>query len=252
MTKDNKTILYKILITLFIVVCFCGIVYFAHDLIVRNSHINENNNIKEKIDDQINIPKQSQTQEEPVVKIDFEALKSENADVVAYVKVNNTNIDYVVVQSDDNDYYLYHNFERNWNTAGWVFADFRNKLDDTDKNIIIYGHNIRDGSMFGTLENILNEEWYKNKDNYKILFVTEKGIYNYQVFSVYSTVPEDYYISTEFENEVTFETFINEIKNRSIYDFETEVTAKDKILTLSSCLGAGEKRVVLHAKLLEV
>ena len=76
---------------------------------MQNSHINENNNIKEKIDDQINIPKQPETQEEPAVKIDFEALKSENADVVAYVKVNNTNIDYVIVQSDDNDYYLYHN-----------------------------------------------------------------------------------------------------------------------------------------------
>ena len=93
-------------------------------------------------------------------QIDFKLLKEQNNETVGYIKVNNTNIDYVVVQHNDNSYYLKHNFEKSWNNAGWIFADYHNKLDETDKNIVIFGHNTRDNSMFGTLKSTLNEDWY--------------------------------------------------------------------------------------------
>ena len=104
--------------------------------------------------------------------------------------------------------------------------------------------------MFGTLKNTLNEVWYENEDNQKIVLVTEKGIYYYQVFSTYSIKPEDYYINTEFKDNDEFDKFIKKLKSRSIYDYKVEVSGEDKILTLSSCIGDGTKRVVLHAKLI--
>lgn len=106
--------------------------------------------------------------------------------------------------------------------------------------------------MFGTLKNTLNENWYNNDENHKIVFVTEKCTYYYQVFSTYSIKLEDYYINTEFVDNDEFDKFVKKLKSRSVYDYEIEVSGKDKILTLSSCIGDGTKRVVLHAKLIEI
>ena len=183
--------------------------------------------------------------------VNFKYLKKKNKDTIAYIKVNNTNIDYIVVKTDDNSYYLNHNFNNEKNIAGWIFADYRNKLDETDKNIIIYGHNMRDGSMFETLKYVLNKDWYTNEENHIVTFVTEKGLYKYQVFSSYSIKAEDYYITTNFNNDDEYYKFINKLKDRSIYDYKVELSSTDQILTLSSCIGDGKERVVLHAKLLE-
>ena len=183
--------------------------------------------------------------------IDFKVLKDANKDTIAYLKVNGTNINYIVVKGKDYNYYLNHNFNKEYNIAGWIFADYHNKFDETDKNIIIYGHNTKDGSMFGTLKNILNKDWYENKDNHKVVIVTEMGTYYYQVFSTYSIISEDYYINTKFNNDSDFDNFVKNLKSRSIYDFGIEVSNDDKILTLSSCIGNGKKRVVLHAKLVK-
>lgn len=180
-------------------------------------------------------------------KVDFSKLKEINEDAVAWLKVNGTNIEYVVVKGNDNNYYLNHNYEKKENSAGWIFADYKNKLDGTDKNIVIYGHNMRDDSMFGSLKNVLEEEWYNNEENYVINFVTEKEEQKYQVFSVYKIKNEDYYIDTEFKNN-EFEKFIDTLKNRSIKDFNVQDSETDRILTLSTCANNNKYRVVLHAK----
>ena len=250
MTVTNRTKIIKILTAIIVLVCFCGIVYYVYDIVTWHAQTSENDEIKQKLNETIDYTSQTKNSKETKTIIDFTSIKNDNNDAVAYLKVNNTNIDYIVVQADDNDYYLSHNFEKKYNIAGWVFADYRNKLDESDKNIIIYGHNVRDGSMFGSLEKVLSQKWYENKDNYEVTFITENNSYKYQVFSVYSIVPEDYYISTDFSDENTFSSFVNVLKNRSIYDFGVDVTSNDKILTLSSCIGSGEKRVVLHAKLI--
>ena len=133
--------------------------------------------------------------------IDFKTLQEENSDMVAYLKVNGTDINYHVVKAKDNEFYLSHSFDKSISGAGWIYADYRNKLDGTDKNLIIYGHNRRDGSMFGTLKNILNKEWYENKDNLKISLNTENGEQMYEVFSIYQIEEEDYYIQTTFKDK---------------------------------------------------
>ena len=244
--NKKKLVLFIIMLVFFFM--------FILSLIKIISYLKDNRDNKKIqetiIKNSINVIEPIEENQEIKYDIDFKSLKETNKDTIAYVKVNNTNIDYIVVKGNDNSYYLKHNFERKWNVSGWIFADYHNKFDETDKNIIIFGHNTKDGSMFGTLKNTLNESWYKNEDNQKIVLVTEKGTYYYQVFSTYSIKQEDYYINTEFKNNDEFDKFIKELKSRSIYDYKVEVSGENKILTLSSCIGDGTKRVVLHAKLI--
>ena len=114
--------------------------------------------------------------------------------------------------------------------------------------MVIYGHNRRDGSMFGTLKNILTEEWQNNTDNFSILLITENEKSEYKVFSVYRIEKEDYCITTNFGTDNKFKEFIDVIKSRSVKDFNVNVSIEDHILTLSTCADNNKYRVVLHAK----
>lgn len=179
-------------------------------------------------------------------QIDFAGLKEINSDTVGYIEVSNTDVKYSVVKGEDNNFYLTHDFNKEYNISGWVFGDYRNKFDGTDKNIILYGHNMKDGSIFGSLKTVLTEEWYKNEDNLFIPFSTEKENMMFRIFSIYQIEPEDYYIETEFKGNEFF-SFVNIIKSRSIYDFGLSLGNNDKILTLSTCTDDGQKRIVVHA-----
>ena len=134
-------------------------------------------------------------------KIDFEQLKDKNPDTVGFLKVNGTQIEFVVVKGNDNDYYLTHNFEKQVNADGWVFADYKNILDGTDKNIVIYGHNMKNGMMFASLKNVLEKSWQENKDNREVLFITPTETAVYSVFSVYEIENEEYYLQTNFADK---------------------------------------------------
>ena len=205
-----------------------------------------NKEIVEQIKETVVVEDKNEYKEE--YTIDFNKLKEQNKETVAWIKVNNTNIEYPVVKANNNNFYLNHSFDKSENLAGWIFADYRNKFDNTDKNIIIYGHNMRDGSMFGSLKNILNSDWYENEENTNITLYTENEKCFYKVFSIYKIESEDYYIKTEFSNDNEFEQFVNTIKNRSIKKFDIDVSKEDNILTLSTCANNNRYRIVLHAK----
>lgn len=240
--KKNKNffngIIYLILIGLLI---YSGVKIFKW-----NKENSNNNNITDKINEAVTVEKNSEGKED--FNINFNMLKKQNEDTVAWIKVNNTNVKYPVVKAKDNSFYLTHSFDKSNNSAGWIFADYKNKFDDTDKNIVIYGHNRRDGSMFSSLKNALNPNWYNNDLNRNILLYTENGEYNYEIFSIYKIESEDYYIKTEFNDENDFEDFLNTITKRSVQDFGVNVSKDDSILTLSTCANNNKYRVVIHAK----
>lgn len=234
----------KSLITLFLTgICIIGLVYSLLNIIEWKLNTNKNKDIKEILEESITIT----DEEEPKYIVDFEKLKEQNSDTVAYIKVNNTDISYVVVQGTDNDYYLNHNFNKEYNVAGWIFADYKNNFDGNDKNIVIYGHNMQDGSMFAQLKEILTSNW-QNNTNKQITLVTQHETTTYEIFSSYIVEAEDYYITTYFENEQQFSEFLNTISNRSYYDYNVEINESDKVLTLSTCTGSGKDRIVIHAK----
>ena len=230
-----------IYIIMIIIIIFSGVkIYYW---IKENK---QNKDIIENVSKSVNIDENIETVEK--YNIDFEKLKSENPETIAWLKVNGTSIEYPILKTKNNDFYMSHSFNRTRNGAGWSFMDYRNKFDGTDKNIIIYAHNRRDGSMFGTLKNILTKEWYEKEENYIIPLISETEKAEYKVFSIYKIEKEDYYITTKFKDDVEFLKFIETLKSRSIKDFGEEVTNKDKILTLSTCADNNKYRVVLHAK----
>ena len=242
--NKKKTNIPIIILMIFFII----LLFFSGTKIVIWYMNNQNNKkISDEIAEFVTVDETKEDDEEKYV-VDFEKLKEKNSDIVAWLKVNGTNIETTVVKTTNNDYYLTHNFNKEYNSAGWIFADYKNKVDGTDKNIVIYGHNMRDDSMFGSLKNILNSDWYDNEENTNITLYTENEKCIYKVFSIYKIESEDYYITTEFENDKKFEQFVNTIKKRSIKEFDIDVSESDNILTLSTCANNNKYRVVLHAK----
>jgi sortase B len=237
----------KSIILIFIVLIFVSLMLICSIKILK-WYQNNKENVKISVELSKAVTVDETNEDKDKYSVNFEILKEKNADTVAWLKVNNTNIEYTVVKSSDNEYYLNHNFNKTYNSAGWIFSDYNNKFDGTDKNIVIYGHNMRDGSMFGSLKKTLKEEWYNNKENYKITFITENEKATYEIFSIYQIEKEDYYIKTNFKNEEEYTKFLKTIKSRSIKNFNTEVTSQDNILTLSTCANNNKYRVVLHAR----
>lgn len=233
---NNKN---KIVVTIITTFCFVGMIVTLVLMVNWKKDVNTNSKMKEKTEEFIEIDEQDN------IDINFEELKKINPDTVGYLEVPNTNIKYVVVKGNNNSYYLTHNFNKEYNVAGWIFMDYKNKADGTDKNMVIYGHDTEDESMFGTLSRLLDENHIKNKENLMINFVTEKGLKKYQIFSVYTIKPEEYYITTDF-SEQDFVKFKEKVKERSLFNLEASLENKN-ILTLSTCQNYGVKRLAVHA-----
>ena len=240
--KTNKNLIPNIILIFFIIL----FVFSGFKIIMWFLNNRENKKIAEEISQAITINEEN-VEEKEKYKVDFQTLKEKNSDTVGFLKVNGTNIEYTVVKGTNNSYYLKHNFNKESNSAGWIFADYKNKVDGTDKNLVIYGHNMRDDSMFGSLKNILNDDWHIEEENKYVTFITENDNSIYEVFSVYQVAEEDYYITTDFKDN-EFNDFIKTIKSRSKFDFDVDINENDNILTLSTCANNNKYRVVLHAK----
>lgn len=181
----------------------------------------------------------------------YEELIKLNEDTVGWLTVNNTKINYPIVQTIDNDYYLDHAYDKTKNTIGWVFADYRNDMDNISQNTIIYGHSmVKSGLMFSTLEKVLNSDWYNNENNMNITFSIKGKDIKWKIFSIYTIQNTTDYLYTDFSTEESFKNFIQKIKDRSIKDFNVDLNSSDKILTLSTCYKDDDHRVVVHAKMI--
>lgn len=181
----------------------------------------------------------------------FDKLLTINNDTIGWLTVNNTNIDYPVVVASDNDFYLTRDYYKNKNRHGWIFMDYRNSIDDLSKNTIIYGHNLANQKMFGTLRYALNSSWYQKISNQVITFNTLNKNMRWQIFSIYKVPVTTDYLYTDFNTTEEFISFVNKMKERSIYNFNIEINEDDNILTLSTCSDGHDQRLVIHAKLIK-
>lgn len=186
------------------------------------------------------------------ISVNFDDLIAKNNETVGWIKVNNTNVNYSILKHTDNEYYLKHDFNKNYNIYGWVFADYRDDFEYFGNNTIVYAHNMTDRSMFGSLVWCLRESWYTNNENQFIKISTPKSNTIWKIFSIYTIKPEVYYLKTYFESPEEHQIFLDVLKGRSIHNFNEDVTPNDKILTLSTCSDDGTKRVVIHAKMVKV
>lgn len=186
------------------------------------------------------------------ININFEKLENQNEHTVAWIKVKNTNINFPITQSKDNNFYLKHNFKKNYNSAGWIFADYRNSFDTLDENTIIYGHNRQNGTMFSNLKYLLNKNWFNSEENKSFIFNTKNNKYIAQIFSVYKINSNQLTLSNSFKDETDFAETVSGWKENSIYTFNSIPNYKDNIITLCTCDNNTQYRIVVHAKLINV
>lgn len=185
-----------------------------------------------------------------LISVDFTKLKETNSDIVGWLEVPGTNINYPFMHTDNNEYYLNHSIDKSGNSAGWLFMDYRNDPKSLERNTIIYAHGRQDETMFGSLKRVLSSTWTSDSNNFIVNMSLENENSLWQVFSVYHIPTTPDYIQTDFISDEEFITWANNLKQRSSYDFNVELSAADKILTLSTCYSAKEK-MVLHARLIK-
>ena len=185
-----------------------------------------------------------------LISVNFDELLKLNNETKGWIQVNGTNINYPFVQTDNNDYYLTHSYNKSYNQAGWVFMDHRNDTENLDRNTILYAHGMNNKTMFGSLRNILSSSWYNNTNNHIIKLSTPTENTLWQVFSVYHIETTNDYIQTEFRSDKEYQEFLDMLIGRSAVTFDTTVNVNDKILTLSTCYNKTDK-VVMHAKLIK-
>ncbi len=243
--KKNVKVINKSFLNIMIIVSLLGINVSIFNIFMHRYSSIKTNEIIKNVSSYITVDNEEQENE---YSDKIKRLKEINSDTIAWLKVKGTTIEYPVVKSSDNEFYLSHSFDKSYNKAGWIFADFRNSFDDNDDNLIIYGHNMMDGSMFNSLKMVIKSEWYENDDNHLILLLTENKQNVYKVFSTYKISAQDYETITKYESKENFKTYLNFIKKKSIFNYNTDVNEEDQILTLSTCDDNSNYRIVLHAK----
>lgn len=182
----------------------------------------------------------------PFQEIDFAYLQKQNPDTVGWLEIPGTVIDYPIMQGEDNAYYLTHTFSRKENKAGSIFAEGINHADLQDAHTIIYGHNMKNGSMFGTLKRYRDGKYLKIHPY--IYLYTPEHTYKYEIFSCYEVAQDSPVYTVWYEGDEAFGDFVKQLQKSSIHNTDVSVSGEDKIITLSTCVSIETNRFVVHAR----
>lgn len=181
----------------------------------------------------------------------YEKLKKINPEYQFWIEVENTNISYPVVQTMDNSFYLKKDFNKNDSSAGTIFMDALNNFE-MDNNVVLYGHNMKNKTMFNNIMFFKKADFFKQNNKIKIKHTGDGKEYTYEVFSAYHSDNTFDYNTVRFGESYSFMSFIEDIKKKSIFKKDIEILDTDKIITLSTCSYEfrGAKTTV-HAKLVD-
>ncbi len=187
--------------------------------------------------------------------VDFEALRENGPDIIGWLSLPDTAINYPVTQRDDNEYYLHHLYDGTYNKVGCLFVDYENNADYSDRNTIIYGHNMRDGSMFAAL-NEYDEQGYFD-GHPQMYLVTPGGGYTVEIFTAFVAEPGESGSDASpwrlsWKDDGAYTTWLSEMAGRSVIETDVTVTSSDKVLTLSTCTPGGKSRFIVMGKLAAV
>lgn len=200
------------------------------------------------------VPEESEEEQEGQVEgyatfyVDFDALKEVNPDIVAWIRFEQPEIiNYPVVQGDDNATYLSMGFTGEYNSLGTLFVDADNSGDFTDDNTIIYGHNMKNGSMFGDLSDYIEEVFYQEY-SYFYIYTPDGKASKYQI-AIVSEVSEtdSYRYTVNFDSAIEFTEYILDIYKTSYYDTSAQMDSSDNLITLSTCTAADDRRFIVQA-----
>ena len=183
-------------------------------------------------------------------KEESDNLFEKNIDYRGWIKIDNTNINYPILQGQDNEEYLYKDINNEYIVSGSIFMNYLNNGFD-DQNTVLFGHNMKNGTMFANLKKYKEEDFFYN-NNYIEIELSNGQYLKYKVFSVYITDINDNYTKTSFEGKDEYKEFLERIKNKSIYKSDISVNENDKIITLSTCsYEFDDARLVVTGKLID-
>jgi len=252
MSEQSRRVLRTALIVLFAVI-FCVCLYV---LIRVVTDYKNGGDIYEKARSEFIVAETETAQipsdgpQIPSISIDFKGLKEVCPDAVGWLLIENTTISYPIVQGEDNKVYLHTTYDGHDNISGSIFIDSGQKTDLTEKNTIIYGNNMKNGTMFGDLTGYCNVSFY-NEHKY-VFIITESGILTYEVFSAYITDDLSAAYTKDFESPEDYVKFLNFTVENSWIAPDDPPADGDMVITLStSTENAERERFVVHAKLIQ-
>ena len=167
------------------------------------------------------------------ISMDFSALKEINPDIIGWIRAEGTNIDYPIAQTDNNEYYLSHLYNKDWNSSGTIFADYRNADNFSDRNTVLYGHHMKNGTMFNALEEYKDQDFYDV--NPTMTLFTPDG--DYIIELICGTVEDGNYqfVKFDFDGEESFIKYIEGFRSRSTFVSDVEIQPGDRIVSLCTC-----------------
>jgi len=185
-----------------------------------------------------------------VFAVDFEAVQKEAPDAEAWIRIDGTVIDYPVMYGKDNEYYLTRLPNGKKSKSGSIFIDYRNAPDFSDANTLIHGHHMRSGAMFGTLKNYAKQSFY---DNHRTAYIsTPEKNFEVMLFAGYKLDHTVEIPPLTFKDAKDFDKYIRDVKRRSIFKSDVEVTAGDRLVCLATCdYSFDNSRLVIVGKLIE-
>lgn len=175
--------------------------------------------------------------------VNIEKLQEKNPDIAAWIRFDHMDLSYPVMYSGDNETYLHADMNKEYSKAGTLFVDQKNQPDFSDGNTIVYGHNMKNGSMFGKLKKYKKDGFYE--DNQYFTIYTNEAAMRYHIFAYYDTDETDSYYFTSYEGEEALGNLFSEFQRKSYYDTGVEVTPEDKTVTLSTCSAEGMRFLVI-------
>lgn len=189
----------------------------------------------------------------PEKNLDWDVLRETNKDIYAWIYIPETNVDYPVLQSEtDDEYYLMHNLDGSYGYPGCIFTQLLNSKDFTDYNTVLYGHNMKNGTMFRTLHYYQNEEFFYN--NPYIYIYTENGVLVYEIFAAYNAGDEHILNTYDLRTEEGFAFYLDTVKEGAYLGgyirADVEVTTANHIITLSTCTDQSDERYLVQAVLI--
>ncbi|MBC3797967.1 class B sortase [Acetobacterium tundrae] len=235
MIAQNRNHRMKVIVgTMLIIVALCCISYFLYPIITQNLE-------KNKI---ITVAQASETNQND--RIDFNGLLAINSQTIGWIQIDGTPLEYPVVQTDNNDYYLHHNFSNEDSIEGTIFLDCVCNTEFT-RNNVLYGHYMTNESMFGSLWRYQEQSYFTEHPIVKFDRPGDPG--DWEIFSAYITDADYDYRQPEFNNDTEFLNYMNRLKSLSLYDTGVVVTPTDEVLTLSTCIYTFDNaRFVVNAR----
>src|SRR5699024_5053463 len=231
-------------------------IYASQGLIsVYIEHIQNRSMLREVQDRYYNVtsPETVQKNDRTEAKVDrtgYDELLEQNENEVDCIEIDGTQSDYTILQSDNNIDYLTENYNGQSSIAGSIFMDYRNDIEDTELNTVIYGHRMKDGSMFQDLIKFLDEDFFRTHQTFT--YDTLYDSYEAEIFAVYNTLIDFNYIKTDFGSEAEYSELLQNIQDKSRFATDIELDNEDQILTLSTCdyeMDPNDGRLVVQAKL---